>query len=96
MKKVNKIKEDIKIPKSIIGSNYIAENNETYLQTRGRELLQKRVNINPHLEESLNGNPYINNNVFKSISKKDIISEKTNKSDRILDPVVKNNLIEEL
>ena len=90
------IKEDIKIPKSIVGSNYIAENNETYLETRGRELLQKRVNINPHLEESLNGNPYINNNVFKSISKKDIISEKTNKSDRILDPVVKNNLIEEL
>lgn len=80
------IKENVKIPRSMVGSNYISEN-ETYLQTRGKENLQKRININPHLENSLNGNPYINNNVFKSISKKDIIFEKTNNSDRILDEV---------
>lgn len=81
------IKDDIKIPKSLVGSNYVVENKKdnSYLNTRGKELLQKRMNINPHLEASLNGNPYINNNVYKSISKKDIISKTTYKSDRILD-----------
>ena len=74
--------ENIRIQKSLIGSNFIIEQD---CQTRGKELLQKRVNINPNLESSLNGNPYVNNNVFKSISKKDVISKTTFKSDRVLD-----------
>ena len=92
------VEDSIQIPSSIVGlgNNHIIEKTNTYIETRDKESLQKRVNINPNLEDTLNGNPYINNNVFKSISKKDIIFEKTNKSDRVLDEVIEKNILTQI
>ena len=65
---------------NFVTNNIIKEN----FNTRGKETLQTRSSINPHLNSTLDGNPYINNMVHKSTSDVDKISNHTFKSDRLI------------
>ena len=65
---------------NFVTNNIIKEN----FSTRGKETLQSRSQINPHLNATLDGNPYVNNMVHKSISDVDKISNHTFKSDRVI------------
>jgi hypothetical protein len=67
------------------GGNIIASGYKECMpdcHTRGKSLLQQREQIDRNVPIVLNGNPYINNNVHKSISNHDNIRSRTLLSDR--------------
>jgi len=66
------------VPKSLISSSYILEKEN--LGTRGKILQQQRNNINTLLSSTLDGNPYINNNVFKSNATDDLFDYASNQT----------------
>ena len=61
-----------------VTNSYIDEISDT----RGKLLLEQRSGINQNLNNTLNGNPYINNMVHTSTSNNDIIRETTLKNTR--------------
>uniref|UniRef100_A0A6C0J5Y1 Uncharacterized protein n=1 Tax=viral metagenome TaxID=1070528 RepID=A0A6C0J5Y1_9ZZZZ len=68
------------VPKSLISSSYILEKEN--LGTRGKISTQTRNNINTLLSSTLDGNPYINNNVFKSNSTVDLFDYASNQTEQ--------------
>jgi hypothetical protein len=83
---LREVEQSVLIPQAFVARPY----KETEL-TRGKILLQERDKINPYVPTIMDGNPYVNNMVHKSLSNNDVIRETTLLSDRILEDEKENN-----
>jgi hypothetical protein len=70
------------------GVNVNAKGVSRFDSVRSKDILNPRINTENPVSTVLSGNPYVNNNVHKSISNKDNIRMRTLLSDRELEDVV--------
>jgi hypothetical protein len=70
------------------GSNVNSKGVSRFEKVRSKNILNPRINTDNPISTVLNGNPYVNNNVYKSVSNKDNIRMRTLLSDREIEEIV--------